>query len=161
MIEIRPCTPEDADALWDILHPIFSAGETYAMPRDINREDALAFWVEPPNVAFVAEIDGAVVGSYFIRPNKKGGGSHVCNCGYATGEAARGNGVARAMRTHSLDHARATGYAAMQFNFVVATNTRAIAIWEAHGFDTVGRLPDAFRHPTEGEVDALVMFRRL
>lgn len=164
MVTIRPYRPDDAsdeDALWAMLEPVFRAGETYAVDPAISREDAIAFWTGASHVVWVAEADGAPLGVYYIHPNQQGGGSHVCNCGYVTAEAAQGRGVARAMLEHSLDHARSAGYAAMQFNFVVASNERAVRTWAAYGFETVGRLPGAFRHPTLGDVDALVMFRRL
>ncbi len=93
--------------------------------------------------------------------NQKGGGSHVCNCGYATASEAQGRGVARAMLAHSLEAARGQGFRAMQFNFVVETNSRAIETWKQAGFAIVGRLPEAFRHPGAGFVDALVMYRAL
>ena len=105
--------------------------------------------------------DGVALGSYYIRPNQAGGGAHVCNCGFVTALAARGQGVARSMLDHALDQAVAQGYRAMQFNFVVSTNSRAIAIWEGAGFRTLARLPGAFRHPTQGYVDALVMWKDL
>ncbi|MFV0474760.1 MAG: GNAT family N-acetyltransferase [Pikeienuella sp.] len=158
---IRLAKPEDSDAIWSILEPIFRAGDTYAVDPAIGREKALAYWTGAPHEAFVAGAEGEVLGTYYIQPNQGGGGDHVCNCGYATAAAARGRGVARAMLAHSLDHARVAGFRAMQYNFVVETNTRAVATWRANGFEIVGRLPGAFRHPAEGEVDALVMFRRL
>ena len=123
--------------------------------------DALAYWMAADRETFVAEENGEIVGTYFIRPNQAGGGKHICNCGYITSVAQTGRGVARAMCQHSLDHARARGYRGMQFNFVVSTNTRAVNLWESLGFETVGRLPGAFHHPTLGYVDALVMFRAL
>src|SRR5947209_1497204 len=49
---------------------------------------------------------------------------------------------------------------AMQFNFVVSTNERAVRLWQSFGFEIVGRLPEAFEHPSLGWVDALVMFHR-
>jgi ribosomal protein S18 acetylase RimI-like enzyme len=78
-----------------------------------------------------------------------------------TSAAASGRGVARAMCAHSLDRAREREFKGMQFNFVVSTNTRAVALWESFGFEVVGRLPKAFEHPREGFVDALAMFREL
>jgi ribosomal protein S18 acetylase RimI-like enzyme len=109
----------------------------------------------------VAEADGEIVGTYYLRPNQAGGGKHVCNCGYVTSASATGRGVARAMCEHSLEHARRRGYRSMQFNFVVSSNTRAVALWKWMGFEVVGRLPAAFEHPALGYVDALVMFRSL
>lgn len=158
---IRPATPADHSAIWAMLEPVFRAGDTYTIDADISRDAALAYWFGPERQVFVAEDNGTPLGTYYIVPNQKGGGRHVCNCGYVTAKAAQGKGVARAMLAHSLDHARACGFAAMQFNFVVATNIRAVATWQRAGFDIVGRLPGAFRHPVQGDVDALVMFRRL
>jgi ribosomal protein S18 acetylase RimI-like enzyme len=125
------------------------------------REDALAYWMSPEHEVFVAEENDEVLGTYFLRANQKGGGSHVANCGYITAARATGRGVARAMCAHSLDHARARGFQAMQFNFVVVTNERAVRLWQSFGFEIVGRLPRVFRHPTLGLVDALVMHRVL
>ncbi len=110
---------------------------------------------------FVAEEDGVVVGTYYMRPNQAGGGRHVCNCGYMTHAATTGRGMARAMCEHSLEYARSRGYRAMQFNFVISTNERAVRLWQSLGFEIVGRLPAAFRHPTHGYVNAFVMYRLL
>jgi ribosomal protein S18 acetylase RimI-like enzyme len=156
---IRPATP--ADALWAILEPIIRAGETYPLPREMSRDDALHFWFSPAHEVFAAEQDGEIVGTYFLRPNQLGGGSHVCNCGYMTAPAHSGRGVARAMCEHSLAHGRSRGFQAMQFNFVVSTNDRAVRLWQSFGFQIVGRLPKAFLHPAHGYVDALVMYRAL
>ncbi|MCR9126175.1 MAG: GNAT family N-acetyltransferase [Rhodobacteraceae bacterium] len=161
-MKFRAAQNADRPAIWRILEPIFRAGDTYAIDRDISRDDALAYWCDPPAITTVAlSEDGAAIGTYYLRRNQGGGGAHVCNCGFATAPAARGRGIARAMLNHALDAARAAGYAAMQFNFVVSTNTRAIAIWQNAGFDTVGRLPAAFDHPDLGRVDALVMMKSL
>lgn len=158
---IRPAQAKDHDAIWAILKPVFRAGDTYTIDRDISRVDALAYWCGAAHAAFVAEYAGEILGTYYMRRNQAGGGAHVCNCGYMTAKAAQGRGVARAMLDHSLAEAPRRGYRAMQYNFVVATNTRAIATWEKAGFRTVGRLPAAFRHPADGYVDALVMWKDL
>jgi GNAT superfamily N-acetyltransferase len=160
-LSIRPVTPADAPALWAMLEPAFRAGDTYAIEADITREAALDYWLGGSHRVFMAEEGGQPLGTYYICPNQRGGGAHVCNCGFVTAPAARGRGVARAMLDHALATARAVGFSAMQFNFVVATNTRAIALRHAAGFETLARLPGAFRHPEQGFVDALVMFRRL
>jgi GNAT superfamily N-acetyltransferase len=122
---------------------------------------AMAYWMRSDRETFVAEESDRVIGTYYIRANQSGGGDHVANCGYMTDALAVGRGVARRMCEHSLDHARSRGYRAMQFNFVVGTNTRAIRLWQSLSFEIVGRLPLAFRHPVEGFVDAFVMFRTL
>jgi L-amino acid N-acyltransferase YncA len=158
---IRPARPEDAAAICSIIGPTIQAGETYALDPHMSEADMLAYWLGADKETFVAEENGSILGTYYMRPNQAGGGAHVCNCGYMTRAAATGRGIARLMCRHSLDHARARGYRAMQFNFVVSTNERAVRLWESLGFAIVGRLPRAFRHPTRGYVDALVMFREL
>jgi len=158
---IRPAGPADANAIWAILEPTIRAGETYTLPRDMDREQALAYWLSPEHTVFVAEENSEVLGSYYLRANQRGGGAHVCNCGYMTAALASGRGVATAMCEHSLKYARSQGFRAMQFNFVVSTNQVAIRLWEKFGFVTVGRLREAFLHPTFGYVDALVMYRTL
>lgn len=160
-VEIRRATTADAAAIWGIIAPTIRAGETYALPREMSKAAALAYWMGEDRETFVAEAGGRVLGTYYLRANQLGGGAHVCNCGYMTAAEAAGQGVARAMCAHSLDHARTRGYRAMQFNFVVSTNTRAVRLWEALGFEIVGRLAEAFDHPSHGYVDALVMSRKL
>ena len=160
-ITIRGAEVGDHDAIWSILEPVIRSGETYTLPRDLSSEQALEYWFAGGHEVFVAELSGEVAGTYFLRANQQGGGGHVANCGYMTEGRARGRGLARAMCAHSLETARTRGFRAMQFNFVVSTNQRAVRIWESFGFEVVGRLPGAFQHPSEGYVDALVMFRIL
>jgi ribosomal protein S18 acetylase RimI-like enzyme len=160
-IAIRPAGPADAEAIWGILRPIIAAGETYALPRDMTRAEALAYWLAPSGDVFVAEWDGVPAGSCVVRANRPGGGAHVANASFATAPDFSGRGIARAMCGHALDHARSRGFRAMQFNFVIASNTRAVALWRAMGFDVVGRVPGAFAHPSLGFVDALIMHRVL
>jgi ribosomal protein S18 acetylase RimI-like enzyme len=160
-MQVRPAQAHDDDAIWAVIGPTIRAGETYALPRDMGRAAALSYWKSPGQEVFVAEQDGKVVGTYYMRANQQGGGSHVANCGYMTAAEASGRGVARAMCAHSLAHARARGFRAMQFNFVVSSNARAIALWQSCGFEIVGRLTAAFEHPRLGLVDAVVMYRML
>ena len=157
----RRATETDRDRIWSILEPVIRAGETYTLPRDMSCGEALAYWFGEGHEVWVAEDAGGVVGTYFLQANQRGRGSHVANCGYMTARGAEGRGVARAMCRHSLERARERGFRAMQFNFVVSTNERAVRLWESLGFAMVGRLPGAFRHPSEGDVDALIMYRML
>ena len=161
MLNIRAANISDADDIWRILEPIFRAGETYTIPRDITREEAISYWFATGNQVFVAEEDGDVLGTYYLRANQRGGGAHVCNCGYMTAAHATGRGIARAMCIHSKDQSKSSGFRAMQFNFVVSTNERAVKLWQSLGFEIVGRLPSAFEHPSKGFVDAFVMFAEL
>jgi ribosomal protein S18 acetylase RimI-like enzyme len=160
-IRIREANAGDSSAIWEILSPVIRAGDTYTLPQDMSREDALAYWNSPGHDVFVAEENSGIVGTYYLRANQKGGGAHVANCGYMTAPWASGRGIARVMCRHSLEHAKARGFRAMQFNFVVSSNERAVRLWESMGFEVVGRLPAAFLHPTLGPVDALVLYRHL
>jgi RimJ/RimL family protein N-acetyltransferase len=160
--EIRKFRDTDWPAVWPILHAIIAAGETYSFSPQSTEHEIRRIWVENPSATFVAcDPRGAILGTYFIKPNQPGLGDHVCNCGYVVAPIAQGQGLAAAMCEHSQRVAVEMGFRAMQFNFVVATNERAIRLWERLGFAVVGRLPGAFRHQRLGFVDALVMFKAL
>jgi RimJ/RimL family protein N-acetyltransferase len=152
---IRKASASDAVAIAAIILPTIREGATYTLDPDMSEAEALAYWTGPDKETFVAEDEGVVVGTYYIRPNQAGGGRHVCNCGYMTSSSATGRGIARRMCEHSME------YRAMQFNFVVSTNERAVRLWQSLGFAIVGRLPLAFEHPVAGYVDAFVMYQHL
>ncbi|MEO0550077.1 MAG: GNAT family N-acetyltransferase [Pseudomonadota bacterium] len=160
-MNIRSATPDDHVAILQIIMPVFRAGETYTIDPDISEADALSYWTGADKETFVAVLEGEVLGTYYVKANQAGGGKHVCNCGYMTRQDAGGKGVASSMCTHSLGYAKSAGFKAMQYNFVVSTNRGAIRLWQKFGFEIVGRLPEAFAHPSQGYVDALVMFRQL
>ena len=158
---IRPAEERDDAAIWRVMEPVIRAGETYMLPREMTAVEAIAYWRAPSHSVFVADVPGEVLGTYYLRANQQGGGGHVANCGYMTAEAASGRGVARAMCAHSLYQAKAQGYQAIQFNCVIATNERAVRLWQSFGFAIVGTSPEAFLHPRLGFVDALVMHKKL
>lgn len=161
ILTIRPAQAADTGAIGRIVGAAIRDGTTYALPRDMTDAAAAAYWMAPDRYVFVAETAGTILGTYYLRANQLGGGAHVANAGYVTATEASGRGIARQMAAHSLEVARERGFKAMQFNFVVASNDRAIRLWRHLGFEIVGRLPGAFAHPTLGFVDALVMYRRL
>ena len=184
-IKIRSATTKDHDAIWKIFHEIISAGDTYSLDPRMSREEALAYWFRADTQTYVAELhrqsvgeavgfpgtatpsptggmkDQVIVGTYILRPSQSGGGSHVANAAFMVASDAQGCGVGRAMAEHCLNEARRVGFRAMQFNYVISTNTPAIRLWQELGFEIVGTLPGAFRHPEKGYVDVYVMFRSL
>jgi len=184
-IKIRSATTKDHDAIWKIFHEIISAGDTYSLDPRMSREEALAYWFRADTQTYVAELhrqsvgeavgfprtatpsptegrkDQVIVGTYILRPNQSGGGSHVANAAFMVASDAQGCGVGRAMAEHCLNEARRIGFRAMQFNYVISTNTPAIRLWQELGFEIVGTLPGAFRHPEKGYLDVYVMFRSL
>ena len=181
-MRISAATEADRDAIWKIFHDVVAAGDTYAFDPDTSREDALAYWFACGTHTYVAKQEsvgdgvavqekptaspaviqgGDIVGTYILRPNQPGGGSHVANAAFMVAPDARGQGIGRAMGEHCLNEARQLGFLAMQFNFVVSTNQSAIRLWQKLGFKTVGTLPSAFRHPEKGYIDVYVMYRSL
>ena len=161
-MNIRRAEPRDRDAIWRIFHAVVSRGDTYALDPAMSRGDALACWLRADTHTFVAEDDaGEIIGTYILRPNQQGPGEHVANAAFTVAPNTQGRGAGRAMAEHCLTTARALGFRAMQFNFVVSTNTAAIKLWQQLGFKIIGTVPEAFRHPSQGFVDAHVMFRHL
>ena len=158
-MKIRPATEADRDAIWNIFHEVVADGDTYALDPKIAREDALAYWLAPGTHTYVAQQPAiGIAGTYILRPNQSGGGSHVANAGFMVSASARGQGIGRAMAEHCLSEARRLGFRAMQFNYVISTNTAAIRLWHDLGFAIIGTLPDAFHHPEKGYVDVYVMY---
>ena len=161
MQQIREATEADWPAIWALFRVVVAKGDVFAYNEETTEETARKLWFDPPAACCVAEENGTILGTYFVRPNQPGRGDHVANGGYMVVPEARGRGLAAAMCRHSIETARRLGFRAMQFNFVVATNSAAVHVWEACGFAVVGRLPGAFRHKLLGLVDVLVMHRAL
>lgn len=161
-MQIRSYQDSDWPSLWLLLKSTFETGDTYVYPPDCPEADIHAAWIKAPLTTFVVDGDaGQLLGTYLIKPNQPGLGSHVCNCAYVVEAAAQGQGVATALCEHSQLRAIAMGFSAMQFNLVVSTNERAVQLWRRLGFDIVGTLPKAFSHAKFGPVDAYVMFKTL
>ena len=162
MINIRHFQESDWPAVWRVIESVFRTGETYAFSREISEEEAYKAWISTPKNTYVAVgSNNAIVGTYYIKPNQPGQGNHICNCGYIVDENVRGQGIASAMCEHSQHEAVAQGFRAMQYNLVVSTNSGAVRLWKKLGFEIVGTIPEAFRHPMHGYVDAFVMYKRL
>ena len=161
LLQIRRARREDREAIWQIFHAVVSGGDTYVFEPNISRRKALAYWLGPKTRCYAALSDQEIVGSYILKANQPGLGSHIANAGFMVSPSARGRGIGRAMAEHCLHEARRLGFRAMQFNFVVATNKSALRLWKDLGFTIVGTLPAAFRHSRRGFVDVYVMYRRL
>jgi GNAT superfamily N-acetyltransferase len=160
-LKIRSATASDRPAIWNIFRSVVHRGDTYAFPSDLDEESGLKTWFSSGAEVFVAEAEGRVMGTFFIKPNHAGPGSHVANAGFMVDPESRGVGVGRAMGEYALVWAEKQGYRAMQFNFVVSTNTGAVALWRKLGFAIIGTIPKGFLHSQLGFVDVYVMYREL
>ena len=158
---IREATKQDWRDIWPIFNEVVAAGDTYGFDTNSDSSQGEKIWMDTPRKTYVVEESGEILGTYYLKTNVAGPGSHVCNCGYMVSSRARGKGLATHMCEHSQQVALQLGYKAMQFNYVASTNEGAIRLWKKLGFDIVGTLPGAFRHPDKGYVDALVMFKWL
>lgn len=160
-VHIRRVTTADYEAIWSIIAPAIAAGDSLAFPPESNRQEMLDFWCAKDKYTYVAEMDSAIVGTYFMKANQPGLGSHVVNAGYITAKGQTGKGIARSMCAHSLIEAKSLGFTHMQYNIVVKSNVRAVKLWQDMGFETVGELPEVFNHAQNGLTNAYVMWRRL
>lgn len=160
-LSLREIGADEFARAWPVFHAVIANGDTYSYPPDLKMEQAREWWATSPSRCFIAERDGEVLGCYMLKPNQPGLGDHVANAGYMVSPAARGQRIAGTMCEHSMEQARAAGFTAMQFNFVVSTNTTAVRLWQRHGFAIVGQVPGAFRHSVHGAIDIYVMHRFL
>lgn len=161
MIEIRKATAQDADGVWAIIKEVIATGDTYVFAPDSPREKMLGYWYGADKHTYVAVLDGEVVGTFVLKDNQPDLGSHISNAGYMTSPKASGKGIGRMMAEFSLTEAKRLGYSAMQFNFVIKTNTRAVALWERLGFAIIGEIPEAMRRKGGDLVNAYIMYRKL
>jgi ribosomal protein S18 acetylase RimI-like enzyme len=157
----RRITEADSDDLWNIIHTVIQSGDTYVYSPDSSREKMLEIWFDIHKYAYLCEIEGQVVGTFFIKANQPDLGSHVANAGYMVHPDFRGKGIAEAMCRFSMQEAKRLGFKAMQFNIVMATNLGAIRLWQKCGFEIIGTLPKVFQHQVLGLTDALVMYQWL
>lgn len=161
MLEIKLAQNDGFEAIWPVVHEVLRTGDTYPFAPETTREEAFQIWMKKPQATYVAYLDDEIVGTYYIKANQPGLGSHVCNAGYMVRAGARGKGIGKAMCKHSLGEARKLGFKAMQYNLVVSTNTGAVKLWQDMGFEIIGTLSKAFNHREKGFVDAFVMYQWL
>lgn len=160
-LQIREATQADSDAIWTIIHEVIGGGDTYAFAPDTPKAEMLGYWFAKGAHPFVALIDGQIAGTYVIRNNQPGLGAHVANGAFMASPHFRKHGVGRTMGIHSLKAAKQRGFEAMQFNFVVKSNIRAVALWESLGFQIMAEIPNGFRHAQNGYTNTYVMYRSL
>jgi ribosomal protein S18 acetylase RimI-like enzyme len=161
MIEIRRAMPQDNESIWEIMKAVISSGDTYVFAPDSSKEKMLSFWCAGDKHVYVALIGDHIAGTFFIKSNQPDLGSHIANAGYMTSPAASGSGVGRQMGEFSLTEAKKLGYKAMQFNIVIKSNEKAIALWRKLGFEIIGEIPEAFNHQQNGLTNAYIIYRKL
>ena len=157
-VTITPAKVDEFNLIWPTFQEVTKTGDTFIYPHDIDYFDAEAIWWKGTD-AYLVWKDEQVIGSYVIRPNKVGHGSHVCNAGFMLHPDHQNQGIGRYMGEHALAEAKKLGYLAMQFNIVVSTNARSVALWKSLGFQIVGTVPKGFLHQEKGLVDIHIMHR--
>jgi len=157
----RIATHKDIKALWGILEPMVRQGGTYVFSLDKTKESMMDYWMEVEKVTFVVEIEGVVVGTFYLKANQEGLGDHICNAGFVVSRDMEGQGLGRWMGEYAQEVAKSRGFLAMQFNFVIQSNQKAVRLWKSLGFSVIGEIPEAYRHPNLGLVPALIFYKKL
>jgi len=160
-VNIRLAEERDWPSLWSIISTVIRTGDTYTLDPDASEATAKTYWIDDVLETWVAEEKGEIVGTYVLRANQRGLGSHVSNVGYMVRPRHAGRGIGMQLGEHSLANAKEKGFQAMQFNAVVSTNTRAVELWKRLGFAIIGTVPKGFRHQALGMVDLYIMHRFL
>ena len=161
MITIRKYTEADKERIWEIIKFVIISGDSFTLSPDSTREEMLADWCSAEKHTYVAISEDEVVATFYIKANQPGLGSHVANGSYMVAPEARGKGVGRKIGEFSIAEARRLGFRAMQFNFVVKSNEKAVKLWQSLGFEIIGEIPEAFNHIENGLTNALIMYRKL
>lgn len=160
---IRDVTPDDWPAIWPFLRGIVARGDTFTYPRDLDEATARDMWMlqAPSRTVVAVREDGTVLGTAKMNRNHMGGSAHISSASFMVAPEHSGHGVGRALGEEVLRWARAEGYRGMQFNAVVASNVRAVGLYESLGFEVIGTIPEGFLHPDEGYVGLHIMYRGL
>lgn len=161
-IDFHEVGPEAFAKIWPFFRDILAEGLTYAYPREVTFEQGRDIWFEKGRTVYIAEdAEGRVLGTCYLRANREGPASHVANAGFMVAPEGRGQGLAKRMGHFIVEQARGRGFRALQFNFVVSTNTHAVKAWQAIGMDIIGTIPEGYQLPDGRFVDAYVMYRKL
>ena len=160
-MHIRKANETDYKGVWKIFSCVIATGDTYAFSPDTPESALQTYWFAESMDTFIAVEDEEIVGTYFIKPNQPGLGSHIANCGYMVSPDHRGKGIGKLLCEHSIQFAKEKGYYGIQFNFVVSTNKVAVELWRKSGFRIIGTTPKGFRHKELGLVDSYIMFREV
>jgi GNAT superfamily N-acetyltransferase len=160
---IRDARPDDWRLIWPFLRRIVAAGETYAYDRDMDEPEARRIWMlrSPARTVVATDSEDNVLGTANMYANRGGPGSHVASASFMVDPDRSGRGTGRRLGEDFLDWARESGFRAAQFNAVVETNERAVALWRSLGFEVLASVPEAFDHPKRGYVGLLIMYRFL
>ena len=160
-MEIRRAFSSDKQPVWQIMKAVIATGDTYVLDPETPEDEMIAYWFAPEKHIYVADEDGEIFGTYWLKANQPGLGSHVGNGAYMVSPNAKGKGIGRMMAEHSIGEARRLGFTAMQFNFVVKSNDVAVKLWQSVGFEIIGDIPEAFNHKQNGLTNAYIMYRKL
>lgn len=161
MVNIRKAEEQDKSAVWEIIGAVIAGGDTYVFDPATPEEEMISYWFSPEKHVYVAEDDGEILGTYWLKANQPGLGDHIGNGAYMVSPEAKGRGIGKLMALHSIEEAKRIGYRAIQFNFVVKSNTVAVNLWKSVGFEVIGEIPDAIRHSKNGLTNAYIMYRKL
>lgn len=159
MIEISPADSADFEEIWALFHTMVKQGDTYVYAPNTSRTEAYTLWMTEPEQTFVALDDDDLVGTYILKKNQPGLGSHVASAEFIIAPALRHHGVGKLLCQHAIEQARTAGYKAMQFNFIVSSDEKTIRMWQSLGFNIVGTVPQAFHHQSLGYIDAHIMYQ--
>lgn len=160
-MKLRKATKKDYEGIWNIFSAVISTGDTYVFDPKTDKETLQQHWFAPYMDTFVLEDNGEILGTYIIKPNQIDLGNHIANCSYMVHPKAHRKGIGKQLCEHSLAFAKETGYHAIQFNYVISTNTAAVALWQKFGFRIIGITPNGYQHQSLGLVDTYIMYKAL
>lgn len=162
-MKIRVAEAADWPAIWPIVRTVASAGESFTFPRDIGEDFARECWMltAPGRTVVAVDDAGTILGTAKMNPNHMGPAAHIASASYMVAPEHTGHGIGRALGEYTIEWARAEGYRAMQFNAVVQTNVRAVALWRSLGFTVIGTLPEGYRLPDGTYTGLHIMHRPL
>ena len=149
---VRRYSGEDLPAMIAIWNEVVAEGMAFPQEDLLDAETGAAFFAAQTYCG-VTEDGGGLSGLYILHPNNVGRCGHICNASYAVASGLRGRGTGERLVRDCLEQAGALGFRILQFNAVVASNTRARRLYARLGFQPLGVIPGGFRRKDGQFVD--------
>jgi L-amino acid N-acyltransferase YncA len=157
---IRKYIPSDVETMREIWNGIIVEGNAFPQEELLTKEEAETFFAEQSYTGVAVEGDH-VLGLYILHPNNVGRCGHIANASYAVRPGERGRYVGESLVLDSIRIAASLSFHILQFNAVVASNDRAIKLYQKLGFEPLGRILGGFRLPGDVYQDILLYYIRL
>ena len=150
---------EESLAIWN---EVVRDGNAFPQEEELSLKTGDAFFSSQTFTGLArSQETGRIAGLYILHPNNVGRCGHICNASYAVAKEWRGHHLGGMLVSHSLQQGKRCGFRILQFNAVVRSNEKALALYRKQGFVQLGVIPGGFRRNDGSYEDIIPHYRSL